>query len=83
LNESGLEARLLSEVGVECVSDLPFVGLGLGERGVRPTVVGGTVRAVEVLPSGSVECVALLVGNGEFHGGGSTPLYTSEGIRRD
>jgi hypothetical protein len=30
------------------------------------------------LLGGSVECVALLVGNGEFHDGGSTHVHTSE-----
>lgn len=67
---------LLATFGVERVTDLSRGGFALGGGGVGPTVVGGSVRAVQVLLGGSVECVALLVGNSECHDGGSTHIHS-------
>jgi len=71
LDELRVKLRFVSEVVVERVSSLSLVGLALRVRRVRPTVFGG-----------SVECVALLVGNIEFHDGSPTHVHTSERYRR-
>src|SRR5699024_8167445 len=63
---------------VERVPNVPFVGAALAVVGVVPTERGGTVRTVEILFGGRVECAALLVGNGEFHDGSAAHFHVSD-----
>jgi hypothetical protein len=74
-----LQVRLVAEVVVEPIPDVPFVGTTLAVIGVAPTEHGGTIRTVEMLFGSRVEYAALLVGNGEFHDGSAAHFYTSDG----